>query len=80
VYVQRLRGGDAADLAGIGAPWYTDREKAARRLIAEFGTHADKPVEAVVTDPVAPSLTTVNLGAARRSSLPMLSSGRAPAN
>ncbi|MFF6913856.1 hypothetical protein [Streptomyces sp. NPDC012466] len=61
VYAQRLRGGDAADLAGIGAPWYTDREEAAQRLIAEFGTHADKPVEAVVADPVAPGLTTVNL-------------------
>ncbi|WP_141666020.1 hypothetical protein [Streptomyces hirsutus] len=61
VYVQRLRSGDAADLAGVGAPWYTDREEAAQRLIAEFGAHADKPVEAVVADPVAPGLATVEL-------------------
>ncbi|CAM5669953.1 hypothetical protein SHIRM173S_00974 [Streptomyces hirsutus] len=61
VYIQRLRGGDAADLAGVGAPWYTGREEAAQHLIAEFGTHADKPVEAVVADPVAPGLATVEL-------------------
>ncbi len=61
VYVQRLREGDAADLAEIGAPWYTGREKAAQSLITKYGTQADKPVEAVVADPVTPDLATVKL-------------------
>ncbi|MEU3302015.1 hypothetical protein ABZ729_19585 [Streptomyces sp. NPDC006678] len=41
VYVQRLQAGDASDLAHIGAPWYTDKERAAQRLISGYGTHAD---------------------------------------
>ncbi|MGW5634059.1 hypothetical protein [Streptomyces sp. NPDC003832] len=61
VYVQRLRGGDAEDLAGIGAPWYSGREAAARDLISEFGARAGHPVQAVVADPVAPGLASVEL-------------------
>ncbi|WP_328727132.1 hypothetical protein [Streptomyces sp. NBC_00259] len=61
VYVQRLQAGDASDLARIGAPWYTDKERAAQRLIARYGVHAEEPVEAVVSDPVAPGLATVEL-------------------
>ncbi|MFJ6633540.1 hypothetical protein ACIQMR_19455 [Streptomyces sp. NPDC091376] len=61
VYVQRLQAGDASDLARIGAPWYTGKEGAARSLISRHGMHADEPVEAVVSDPVAPGLATVEL-------------------
>ncbi|MFE1443612.1 hypothetical protein [Streptomyces sp. NPDC058739] len=61
VYVQRLRDGDAEDLADIGAPWYTGREAAARSLISTFGAQAGHPVEAVVADPVTPGLASVEL-------------------
>ena len=61
VYVQRLQDGDAKDLANIGAPWYTGREAAARRLISKFGAQAGKPVKAVVADPVTPGLASVEL-------------------
>ncbi|MFF3454540.1 hypothetical protein ACFYXH_09425 [Streptomyces sp. NPDC002730] len=61
VYVQRLQAGDASDLARIGAPWYTDKERAAQGLISRYGTHADEPVEAVVSDPVTPGLAAVEL-------------------
>ncbi len=61
VYVQSLQAGDAADLADIGAPWYTDRERAAQGLISKYRTYADAPVEAVVSDPVVPGLASVEL-------------------
>ncbi|MEV5007277.1 hypothetical protein [Streptomyces sp. NPDC055692] len=61
VYVQRLQAGDAADLARIGAPWYTARERAAQGLISKYGAHAGEPVEAVVSDPVVPDLAAVEL-------------------
>ncbi|MFJ6554295.1 hypothetical protein ACIQNT_18910 [Streptomyces luteogriseus] len=61
VYVQRLRDGDAEDLADLGAPWYTGREAAARGLISKFGAEADRPVQAVVADPVTPGLASVEL-------------------
>ncbi|MGX2995494.1 hypothetical protein JNUCC64_14550 [Streptomyces sp. JNUCC 64] len=60
VYVQRLRAGDAEDLARIGAPWYSGREAAARDLISGFGAAADRPVRAVVADPVVPGLADVS--------------------
>ncbi|MFJ3821380.1 hypothetical protein [Streptomyces nodosus] len=56
VYVQRLQSGDASDLARIGAPWYTGRQRAARELIDRYGAHADGPVEAIVQEPVVPYL------------------------
>ncbi|MFJ9724643.1 hypothetical protein ACIRP3_18015 [Streptomyces sp. NPDC101209] len=61
VYVQRLQAGDAADLARIGAPWYSGREQAAQELIARYGARAAEPVEAVVQDPVVPYLAKVEL-------------------
>jgi hypothetical protein len=61
VYVQRLEAGDAADLARIGPPWYTGREKAAQRLITRYSTHASGPVEAIVQDPLVPYLAQVKL-------------------
>ncbi|MEW2131461.1 hypothetical protein [Streptomyces sp. NPDC005435] len=61
VYVQRLYAGDAADLARIGAPWYTGREQAAQELITRYGRHAGEPVEVTVHDPVVPELATVEL-------------------
>lgn len=61
VYVQRLQAGDASGLARIGAPWYTGKERAAQSLISRYGTHADEPVEAVASDPVAPGLAAVEL-------------------
>ncbi|MQS03436.1 hypothetical protein [Streptomyces alkaliterrae] len=61
VYLQRLQAGDAADLARIGAPWYTGREQAAHKLISQYGERASAPVKAVVADPVVPYMTYVNL-------------------
>ncbi|MFJ6723720.1 hypothetical protein ACIQPQ_02280 [Streptomyces sp. NPDC091281] len=61
VYVQRLRSGDADDLARLGVPWFTGKEGAARRLIAAHGAQAGMPVKAVVADPVAPGLASVDL-------------------
>ncbi|MBB1245464.1 hypothetical protein GL263_18120 [Streptomyces durbertensis] len=61
VYVQRLQAGDAADLARIGAPWYSDREQAAQQLISQYGERAGEPVKAVVVDPVVPYITYVDL-------------------
>ncbi|MFD4609894.1 hypothetical protein ACFWOT_17705 [Streptomyces sp. NPDC058440] len=61
VYVQRLQAGEPADLARIGAPWYTARERAAQGLISRYGAHAGEPVEAVVSDPVVPGLAAVEL-------------------
>ncbi|MGW7197683.1 hypothetical protein [Streptomyces chryseus] len=61
VYLQRLQEGDAAELAEIGAPWYTGREKAAQSLITKYGAQADKPVAAVISDPVTPELASVKL-------------------
>ncbi|MEU0333503.1 hypothetical protein [Streptomyces sp. NPDC006193] len=71
VYVQRLAAGDAAGLARIGAPWYSGRERAARRLIAEYGPHAGEPVAATVQDPAVPYLAGVELrfGDGRRQTL-----------
>lgn len=61
VYVQRLKSGDAADLARLGTPWYTGKEQAAKELISTYGTYAGAPVEAVVSDPVVPNLASVSL-------------------
>lgn len=61
VYVQRLGSGDPADLSRIGAPWYADRELAARKLISKYGRSAGTPVEAIVSDPVVPDLAAVDL-------------------
>ncbi|MFJ9119067.1 hypothetical protein ACIRJO_26350 [Streptomyces sp. NPDC102394] len=61
VYVQRLQAGDATDLARIGAPWYTGKEQAAQKLIARYGAQAAEPVEAIVEDPVVPSLAKIEL-------------------
>ena len=61
VYVQRLEAGDAADLARIGPPWYTGREKAAQRLITRYAADIGKPVEAIVQDPFVPYLAEVKL-------------------
>ncbi|MBB1245099.1 hypothetical protein GL263_16200 [Streptomyces durbertensis] len=61
VYVQRLLAGDAADLAAIGAPWYTGREEAARELISRHGAQAGEPVKAVVAEPVVDYLAYVSL-------------------
>ncbi|MER6473078.1 hypothetical protein [Streptomyces collinus] len=61
VYVQRLEAGDATDLAHLGAPWYTGRDRAAQRLIAHYGAHAGEPVEALVQDPAVPNLAAVEL-------------------
>ncbi|MGW1146485.1 hypothetical protein ACWD6I_15840 [Streptomyces sp. NPDC002454] len=60
-YVQRLGAGDAEELARLGAPWYTGRESAARRLVAEHGSRAAGPVRAVVLDPVVPEFASVRL-------------------
>ncbi|MGW1067146.1 hypothetical protein ACWD4F_21835 [Streptomyces aureus] len=61
VYIQRLAAGDAADLARIGAPWYTGRERAAQQLIDQYGAQAGEPVEALVQDPVVPNLAVVEI-------------------
>ncbi|MET9453119.1 hypothetical protein [Streptomyces cinerochromogenes] len=61
VYVQRLAAGDATDLARLGAPWYTGRERAARQLISRYGAQAGEPVDALVRDPVVPYLAAVEL-------------------
>ncbi|MHB9861694.1 hypothetical protein [Streptomyces sp. YIM S03343] len=61
VYVQRLEAGDAADLARIGPPWYTGREKAAQQLITRYSAHAGEPVKAIVQDPLVPYLAQVEL-------------------
>ncbi|MEW2493359.1 hypothetical protein AB0942_07360 [Streptomyces nodosus] len=61
VYVQRLQSGDASDLARIGAPWHTGRQRAARELIDRYGAHVGGPVEAIVQEPVVPYLATVEL-------------------
>ncbi|MEU6068439.1 hypothetical protein ABZ864_29280 [Streptomyces sp. NPDC047082] len=61
VYVQRLRAGDANDLARLGAPWYAGRERAARRPTSRYGTHTGEPVEATVQEPVVPYLAAVKL-------------------
>ncbi|MFF9011599.1 hypothetical protein ACF09C_01305 [Streptomyces sp. NPDC014870] len=61
VYVQRLLAGDAEALAALGAPWFTNKEKAAEDLIAEYQSVADKPVVATVADPVTPDLASVEL-------------------
>lgn len=61
VYVQRLRAGDSAELARIGAPWYTGRERAAQQLITRYGAPAGEPVDVLVQDPVVPYLATVEL-------------------
>lgn len=62
VYDQRLQAGDATDLARVGAPWYAGRERAAQKLIIQYGAHAGEPVEATVQDLGVPYLTSVELG------------------
>ncbi|MFI1186022.1 hypothetical protein [Streptomyces californicus] len=61
VYLQRLRHADADDLARLGAPWFTQKRAAAQRRISEFSASSGRPVEAVIADPVAPGLATVEL-------------------
>ncbi|MEU3400831.1 hypothetical protein [Streptomyces filamentosus] len=60
-YVQRLRIGDAEDLAALGAPWFTTKQQAAKSLIRQYGGKADKAVKATVADPVVPYLARVEL-------------------
>ncbi|MFF0484992.1 hypothetical protein [Streptomyces sp. NPDC004435] len=60
-YVQRLRIGDAEDLAALGAPWFTAKQQAAKVLIDQYGGKADKVVKATVADPVVPYLASVEL-------------------
>ncbi|MFE0645084.1 hypothetical protein ACFW2Y_26245 [Streptomyces sp. NPDC058877] len=60
-YVQRLLTGDVDDLAALGAPWFTNKEKAAEQLIADYRSVADEPLEATVADPVTPDLAVVEL-------------------
>ncbi|MER6912144.1 hypothetical protein ABT354_10765 [Streptomyces sp. NPDC000594] len=54
VYVERLREGDARELARLGPPWYEGRYAHAVRLIERLGPVADEPVRVVVGDPVVP--------------------------
>ncbi|MBL1087328.1 hypothetical protein JK359_36185 [Streptomyces actinomycinicus] len=61
VYVQRLEAGDTAELSELGAPWYTGRDAAARKLITRYGAHAGDAVQAVVQDPAVPNLASVEL-------------------
>ncbi|MEU3349950.1 hypothetical protein ABZ723_34245, partial [Streptomyces sp. NPDC006700] len=61
VYIQRLESGDASDLARIGAPWYTGRQRAAREMVDRYSAHAGGPVEAIVQEPVVPYLADVDL-------------------
>ncbi|GLF98414.1 hypothetical protein [Streptomyces yaizuensis] len=51
-YAQRLRAGDARDLARLGAPWYEGRYAEAVRQIERYQSAADEPVRVVVGDPV----------------------------
>lgn len=79
VYVQRLEAGDSTELARIGAPWYTGRERAAQQLINRYGAYAGEPVEALVQDPVVPYLADVELrfGDGQRQVLHLTSDGDA---
>ncbi|EFG04895.1 hypothetical protein CRV15_34985 (plasmid) [Streptomyces clavuligerus] len=61
VYVQRLLAGDAGELAGIGAPWFTGRETQAGEWIRKYQRSADEPVRATVREPVVPYLAQVEL-------------------
>ncbi|MFE5591187.1 hypothetical protein [Streptomyces sp. NPDC056549] len=72
-YVQRLITGDADDLAALGAPWLTNKQKAAEEAIADFQGVVDMPVEATVSDPVTPDLTSVELRFAdgKRQTMPL---------
>ncbi|CAM5649301.1 hypothetical protein STANM337S_06538 [Streptomyces tanashiensis] len=60
-YVQRLLAGDSDGLAALGAPWFTNKQKAAKDFIADYRNVANKLVVATVADPVTPDLALVEL-------------------
>ncbi|MFJ2648759.1 hypothetical protein ACIO1C_18745 [Streptomyces sp. NPDC087420] len=62
-YVQRLRTGDARELAALGAPWFEGRPAAAREAItAHQGRGAgDAPASVLVRDVVVPDQATAEL-------------------